>query len=117
MFDFTFQRAPVWPESLKPFGEGEIDKEPFSAWWERHGPALAHLHPQLAEQWVHRHWFYSEFAFLPLDTLTWELVSMTGEDILANVQREISPQMDPEWDYEAFQGRHGADKLHTARAL
>src|SRR5688572_4769232 len=75
-------------EHLKPVGT--IEKEAFAPWWDRHGRELAHLHPQLAEQWIHRHWGDTEFMFLPIDTLRWELAEMEGEEILASVRREIS---------------------------
>ncbi len=117
MFDFDKYREPVWPDHLKPIGEATFNKEPFDTWWAKYGDDLIHLDPRLVEQWVHRHWLYSHFSYLPLDSLRWESVLMDGEEVLRNVRRELTRQLDPEFDYEIFQGRHGADKLPTARAL
>jgi len=117
MFDFSVQRPPVWPEHLKPKGENTADKESFEEWWDKHEAELAHLHPQIAEQWVHRHWYHSEFAFIPLDTMGWKKVSMEGEEILQAVKRELVRTLDPEFDYKAFQGRYRQEKLPTATAL
>lgn len=42
---------------------------------------------------------------------------MDGSEILSSVKRELAQQLDPEFDYESFQGRYGDDKLQTAKAL
>lgn len=117
MLDFRRSRPSVWPEHLKPEGEGSIHKESFEPWWARHAPELAHIHPQLAEQWIHRHWGDTEFDFLPLETLAWELVTLSGEEILASVTREVARNLDPEFDYEQFQGMQGFPKAQTAIEL
>jgi hypothetical protein len=117
MLDLTKVGPRIWPADLQPIGDNSADKEPFSNWWNRNQPTIGHLHPQLAEQWIYRHWDYTEFAFLPLDTLSWELREMEGKEILKDVRREISKQLDPEFDYEQFQGMHGFPKAQTAREL
>jgi hypothetical protein len=117
MFDFREHRPPVWREDLKPLKEGTMYQEPFETWWARTQSELSHLHPRLAEQWIHRHWGGTEFRFLPLDTLRWELVTMSGEEILTTVQREISKRLDPEFDYEQLHGELGFPKSQTAIEL
>lgn len=117
MFDFRHQPPSVWPEHLRPEGEGTVHKEHFPQWWARHSSELSHLHPQLAEQWIHRHWEGTEFRFLPLDTLTWELVLMDGEDIMRTVRREIARRLDPEFDYEQLHGLLAFEKSQTAIEL
>lgn len=113
MLDLRTVGRRIWPKHLRPRGEG-VGKEDFGGWWERNLRELRHLHPQLAEQWLYRHWDDTEFAFLPIDTLEWELVELSGDAILTDVRREISKRLDPEFDYEQFQGCHGFPKAHTA---
>lgn len=117
MFDFRDYHPPIWPDHLKPVGEGTVHKEDFSPWWERHGEELAHLHPQLVEQWVHRHWGGTDFAFLPLETLTWKLLLMDSDEILRTVRREISRELHPEFDYDQLQGLLAFEKSQTAVEL
>ena len=105
------------PDHLRPIGDNTAAKESFGTWWTRNQSEIGHLHPQLVEQWVYRHWDSTDFAFLPLETLKWELVEMDGEEILARVQREISKALNPEFDYHQFQGTHEMEKAHTARDL
>ena len=107
----------MWPQHLQPLDDDSFDKEPFADWWKRNHDEVGHLHPLLAEQWVYRHWRHTDFAFLPLESLEWDLLEMTGEEILRKVRREISKQLDPEWDYEQFHGRDGLGKTETARDL
>lgn len=102
MFDLSRDHDAVWPKCLKPMGEGEGNKETFSDWWGRHERELGHLHPHLCEQWVYRHWLHSDYAFLPLETLTWELISMEGDDILKTVHRNTGGDLDPDWDFCTF---------------
>lgn len=116
MLDLRTVGPRAWPAHLRPIGENSPDRESFATWWDRNEGEIGHLHPQLAEQWVYRHWDYTEFAFLPLETLSWQLRQMEGEEILANVRREISKRLDPEWDYDRFQGQRG-EKTQTAQDL
>lgn len=116
MFDYSKHYEPVWPDELKPLNEGSFEKEPFDEWWGRHRRALSHLHPQIVEQWVHRHWHHSPFAFLPLESLSWEERAMFGDDILNAVWREHARELHPEFDYGVFQNA-GGEKLPTAAAL
>ncbi|PZR84758.1 MAG: hypothetical protein DI537_32130 [Stutzerimonas stutzeri] len=59
----------AWPDQLRKFGDGDHCPEAFEPWWAWHGAELAHLHPQVAEQWVHRHFDQTWFSFIPLPTL------------------------------------------------
>jgi hypothetical protein len=101
---------------LQPIDDDSFHKETFIRWWDRNHGEIGHLHPLLAEQWVYRHWCYTDFAFLPLQSLEWDLLEMSGEEILDKIRREISKQLDPEFDYGQFQGR-GVEKTETARDL
>lgn len=117
-FDLDLVRDPIWPEHLKPIGWGErFDIEPFPQWWKRVAGELGHLPPELCEQWIHRHWGSSPYSFLPLDTLTWRRVVLSGDDVLARAHRAWGGGLDAAFDYEAFQRRGGDDRHPTARAL
>lgn len=117
MLDLRRVGPRVWPEELEPIGDESFEKEAFESWWERNFMQVGHLHPQLAEQWIYRHWRHTEFTFLPLESLTWELIEMSGDEILLKVRREISKELNPEFDYEQFQSPDGAGKSETARDL
>lgn len=117
MFDFRDYRGPIWPKHLKPEGEGTPYQEDFEPWWQRHSVEFSHLHPLLAEQWIHRHWSGTDFAFLPIETLRWQLASRSGDEILRSVRREIDTRLEPEIDYDQFQGLLGFDKFQTAIEL
>lgn len=117
-FDLDAVRETAWPAHLMPEGEGDrFDKEPFEAWWPRVQGELGHLPPRLCEQWIHRHWLGSPFRFLPLQTLSWREVTMTGEALMAGVQRAWGGGLDAAFDYATFQRRGGDDRHPTARAL
>ncbi|MGE6695720.1 MAG: hypothetical protein BVN33_14310 [Proteobacteria bacterium ST_bin13] len=115
--DLDVHREPVWPEHLRPVGEGSFDKEDFATWWARHGAELGHLHPQLCEQWIHRHWTYSRFAWIPLGSLRWRLETMTGEAILGSIRREYGGELHPEFDYKTFARDDYLGRHQTAIAL
>jgi hypothetical protein len=110
---------PVWSGELKPVSEGELGKEPFNTWWTRHRGRLRNLHPEIAEQWIYRHWTYSHFSFLPLERLTWREEVWDSDKILSVVVRYGHDGCDyaPDFDYCTFRRRGGADRLQTARAL
>ena len=92
-----------WPDHLRPFGEGGADKESFSNWWSRNREELAHLPPDLCEQWIFRHWQHSPFTFLSLGGLSWERRTYDGDDLLRSVYRAFGGDLEPQFDYEAFQ--------------
>ncbi len=117
-FDLDISRNTVWPTHLMPHGEGErFDKEPFNHWWSRVQGELGHLPAPLCEQWIYRHWLASPFHFLPLDSLAWSSVTLSGEALLARVYRAWGGELDAKFDYEVFQRRGGDDRHATAKAL
>jgi hypothetical protein len=60
----------VWPENLKPIFNDELEKEKFSAWWERNQHDLTNLPKEVYEQWIYRHWKETTYKFLHLERLT-----------------------------------------------
>lgn len=100
-------RRSIWPESLAPIGQGDIDKEDFASWHARVGHRLEHLPPQLLEEWVHRHWLHSPFAFLDLNALRVREEMWSTDDILGQVAREWGITPNPAFDRTVFHGRFG----------
>lgn len=96
-----------WPAELSP------KDEEFEAWWARHQLRLGHLHPRLVEQWVHRHWDYTPFRFIPLDTLTWRLETWSTERVLSSVALLGAGPLDPEHDGECFAFAEGGHPTAT----
>jgi hypothetical protein len=117
MFAIRPERPPVWPERLKPVGEGGFDKEPFEEWWGRQETELGHLPAELCEQWIYRHWHYSPFAFLPLDNLVCEELSLFTPDIIDNVHREYGGELNPGFDRNVFERGTLGEPLPTAKAF
>lgn len=101
MFDLHSNKNPNWPESLAPIGEGGHNKESFEDWWERNSTGLSNLHPDIAEQWVYRHWHYSPYSFIDLHNLKWELKDWTTEQIIDAVYNERC-QFNAEHDHKVF---------------
>lgn len=118
-FDLDHVGPAAWPEHLKPRGEGDgtFNKQSFENWWQCHSAELAHLPPDLLEQWVHRHWMHSPFTFLPLDTLKCQRQSWSGEEVLGRVHRAWGGELHPQSDYDTFQRQGGDTRLRTARSL
>lgn len=55
-----------YPEHLAPeFDEGGAVVTPFSEWWLRVQFDFPNLPENVAEQWLHRHWGHSDYAWLP----------------------------------------------------
>jgi len=92
----------VWNPELKPWGE-EDNKEPFANWWERNEAKLAHLHPQIAEQWIHKHWGYTYYDFLPLESLVWRKESWSTSYLLEELFKENDALRPNEYEAESFQ--------------
>jgi hypothetical protein len=93
--------AHVWDAALTPIEAGEWGQEPFDAWWSRSSEALANLHPQIAEQWVYRHWLYTNFSHISLPDLTWRREVWPTQEILELVERPRKDE-DAEHDYRVF---------------
>jgi len=117
MFDLKTRRLPVWPAALTPINEGEFNKENFGEWWNRHEDTLKHLHSLICEQWIHRHWTHSPFAFLPLDDLSWHVEKMTPHEVFDLVHREFAQTLNPDFDLGVFQKPPLGEKLPTAAAI
>jgi hypothetical protein len=116
--DLDVTRDASWPAHLVLRGEGDrFNKEPFEQWWSRVQGELGHLPAPLCEEWIYRHWPASPFRFLPLDSLAWSSVTLSGEALLARVYRACGGELDASFDYEVFQRRGGDDGRSTAKAL
>ncbi|MBI1236318.1 MAG: hypothetical protein GC188_06500 [Alphaproteobacteria bacterium] len=117
LFDFREFRDSVWPAHLVPVGEGEIEKEPFETWWLRNNAELANLASGICEQWIYRHWSHTQFNFLPLDSLRFEQIELSTDEILQSVHRELGCSLHPEFDRQVFERPIGGIPLQTARAF
>jgi hypothetical protein len=118
MMNLRSPNLPRWPIELAPVGDGTFEKESFAVWWARHNDRLSHLDPLIAEQWIHRHWYHSHFAFLPLDELRWSRESWQASKIISDVVRYgLGNEYHPAFDYKAFAARPGRPALATAAAL
>jgi hypothetical protein len=115
MLDLSNLPDCAWPEKLRPIGEGTFEKENFASWWCRYENEFSHLDSRVLEQWVHRHWLYSDFSFIPLDTLNCELVVWPVDQILGEVFNRLEVNYAPQFDYDVF---HEFGETHpTAKAL
>ena len=104
-----------WPEELMPVGEGEDEKESFDLWWTRNENQLSNLHPQVAEQWVYRHWQNSPFFGIKLEQLTCKLERWDSKRILDHVLMLSGPdQLIPMHDYAAFNREYYDHQTSTA---
>jgi len=92
-----------WPPETKPLGDESWEREPFAEWWHRNEPLLKNLHPQVAEQWVYRHWEYTPYRCIPLHKLTWEETSWPTCRILDDVASNL--EFDSSFDFETFTGQ------------
>jgi hypothetical protein len=65
-----------------------------------------HLHPRIAEQWIHRHWRETPFKHVQLEKLTWRLEDWETLDIFKKIHVRRSCLMNgldslyPDRDYE-----------------
>jgi hypothetical protein len=93
----------AWQDALRPIGEGTWDHESFESWWSRVGDQLSNLHPKIAEQWVHRHWRYSPYNYLPLERLKWRQEEWGIDAIRSDVFVRPAFGFDnPEHDFKHF---------------
>jgi hypothetical protein len=108
VFDATnMEHECVWDETLKPIGEYPWEKESsFPDWWKRVNKQLGHLRPQIAEQWIHRHWKRTPFKHVQLENLTWRLEQWKTSDIFEKIYvrndcwRNGLDSLTPDGDYE-----------------
>ncbi len=120
MFSLSEWPEEVWDETLKPIGYGghSHELEKLDPWMERTGRLLGHLHPEIREQWIYRHWKYSQLNFIPLDDLTWAEETWEPNYFMENVRTwRGNDELDPDHDYNAFAEPEVGTKLQTAIAL
>ena len=103
VFDFRGHLNSVWPEALRPIGNDTFEKEPFEVWWRRHKGKLEHLPEQLVEQWIFRHFDQTQFSFIPIETMETEKLSLSPQDILKLVHRELAHPLEPTFDKAVFE--------------
>lgn len=63
-----------YPNHLAPINAGDSDQEPFSEWWMRVQCHYPHVSEKVAEQWIHRHWYYSNYGWIPSVKVRFELL-------------------------------------------
>ena len=105
----------VWPEHLKPKGYGGHIVEDFGSWWARNNEELKHFPEALAEQWIYRHWKDSVASFIPIEELECVEETWPANDFVTRVGTvRGNEKMNPEHDYEVFNGKKTGEKLLTA---
>lgn len=80
----TARDVSVWPSTLRPRpGARPYEREPFAVWWARVRSEIPDVPEGVAEQWVHRHFDGSPYAFLPIEQLRFEQQSWSLEQLAA----------------------------------
>lgn len=102
MLNLKRRHEVVWDPKLEPMGHGGFNPENFDVWWRRNDAQLANLHPEIAEQWVYRHWRWSPFRFLRLETVGWRREVWTTKAILGRIYMEFGGPMEPLHDYSVM---------------
>ena len=109
----------AWSPQLRPSGEGTFDKETFDQWWRKAKPFIPHLHPQIAEQWIYKHWTNSPYCYLPLQNLDWRCEKWKTDAIFRDifVRPSFGPNQ-PESDFKFFADRNysGREPWKTIRS-
>ena len=115
MLDLRKFGDPVWPKELMPIGIDGLTKESYEDWRTLVGDEIHHLHPEISEQWIYRHWTQSPLSFLAIPDLEWREEIWTPDQFLAEVRtwRGNEP-LNPEFDYGVF---HQFGTHPTAEAL
>lgn len=72
-----------YPAELAPYEPAPFEKEAFSHWWSRVGNSFPSVPPNVARQWIWRHWGQSTFGWLPSAGAEFSLVSWSPADIAA----------------------------------
>jgi hypothetical protein len=117
MLNITNSRGPVWPNSLMPRGAGSFEQEDFASWWKRNKIHLAHLHQEICEQWVYRHWDSSAFKWLSLQDLKWSRATWDVDKILSEVTFSFSETFNANYDYEQISGKMYQSRTQTSQAF
>jgi len=104
MLNLIRRKEDPWPEHWKPVGEGEREEESFENWWRKHESELSNLPPEIASQWIYRHWKGSPLSFLDPRKMHWIQETLDTKTILRDVHLEWGQDAadTPERDYEIF---------------
>lgn len=71
-----------YPEHLAPeFNEGGGIITPFETWWENAKSFYKNVPEEVAREWIHRHWKYSPFSWLPSKEYFFELISFPSKQL------------------------------------
>ena len=82
-----------YPEELTPELGVDDAKTPFEEWWPTVRASFPNVPENVAEQWLHRHWGYSPYRWLPSRSYTFRLVEWECSR-LAEIQSGTS-----DWDF------------------
>lgn len=82
--DLTAQER-SWPGEWRPLGWGTFEAKPFEDWWLRIGDGFPDLDRRVLQQWMHRHWEYSEYWGLRIDDIRSKLERWPTDAILSRV--------------------------------
>lgn len=95
----------AWDEALKPRSLDPHGREPFDAWWSRHGARFPNLDSRVLEQWVHRHWGLSPYRNLLIERISSREESWPTDKILREVVNYAARHLNPSWDLSTFNGK------------
>ena len=90
--------APGW-DAFRPVGEDTFQQETFEDWWRRMEPTLGHLHPEICEQWIYRHWRGTRHRWLNPLELAWRLEMFETDAFLSSVHLHWGGPTDADHDY------------------
>tara|TARA_R110001599_G_C11978273_1_gene634637 strand:+ start:89 stop:643 length:555 start_codon:yes stop_codon:yes gene_type:complete len=102
LIDLSKYAPSTWPPHLAPIGEG-FQKEPFITWWLRNRQELQHLDKRICEQWIYRHWGYTDFDFLELERLSYKSIFLSAQEIVYSVAYDRGVTLTPETDRYVFE--------------
>ncbi len=80
---------------LRPTGDG-FRREPFERWFARVQSNIQHVPKCVAEQWLHRHWGYSPYHWLPIADLRFQRQAW-GHDAILRIGEGEEPRWSPCW--------------------
>jgi hypothetical protein len=71
-----------YPDHLSPeFDQYGGISTPFNEWWGRTSAAFPHVPEEVARDWLHRHWRYSPFGWLPSAPYRFSRVMWPSEEL------------------------------------
>jgi len=108
----------VWPGEFRPLHRGVKLVEGFDDWFARSREAVGHLHPEICEQWLYRHWRGTPLCFIPLEGLSWTLERWSPRQFLDTVGTwNTGRALDPEADFRAMTETRLGKKQRTQTAV